>query len=205
MWLPDKSSRSWREIPGAAAPGAESIAARPVPNCRPQNPTGSTRRIVSSRWCGRCSTSRKPGAWAGGNPCRFVQKYKEKKRERFLTDEEVTGSASCCSAFNIDRRPAVVGCGVPREPGHWPVKAPPSTSLRPATSPSEEGEGSVPVRSAGRPSPSSCGAPCGWLRLPLRRRLRRRGRLRGRRGAPRGPSWRWRLRRLPGFRRPGSG
>ncbi len=24
----------------------------------------------------------------GGNPCRFVQKYKEKKRERFLTDEE---------------------------------------------------------------------------------------------------------------------
>ena len=25
----------------------------------------------------------------GGNPCRFVQKYKEKKRERFLTDEEV--------------------------------------------------------------------------------------------------------------------
>ena len=25
----------------------------------------------------------------GGDPCRFVQKYKEKKRERFLTDEEV--------------------------------------------------------------------------------------------------------------------
>ena len=24
----------------------------------------------------------------GGNPCRFVQKYKEKRRERFLTDEE---------------------------------------------------------------------------------------------------------------------
>ncbi|MDE0380984.1 MAG: site-specific integrase [Rhodospirillales bacterium] len=24
----------------------------------------------------------------GGNPCRFVQNYKEKKRERFLTDEE---------------------------------------------------------------------------------------------------------------------
>ena len=24
----------------------------------------------------------------GGNPCRFIQKYKEKKRERFLTDEE---------------------------------------------------------------------------------------------------------------------
>ena len=24
----------------------------------------------------------------GGNPCRFVQKYKEKKRERFLTEEE---------------------------------------------------------------------------------------------------------------------
>ena len=24
----------------------------------------------------------------GGNPCRFVQKFKEKKRERFLTDEE---------------------------------------------------------------------------------------------------------------------
>lgn len=24
----------------------------------------------------------------GGNPCRFVQKYKEKRRERFLSDEE---------------------------------------------------------------------------------------------------------------------
>ena len=24
----------------------------------------------------------------GGNPCRFVQEYKEKRRERFLSDDE---------------------------------------------------------------------------------------------------------------------
>ena len=38
----------------------------------------------------RCSISRRPGVSArtAENPCRFVQKYKEKKRERFLTDDE---------------------------------------------------------------------------------------------------------------------
>ena len=43
-----------------------------------------------SRCCPRCS--RWPAAWGlvadGTNPCRGVRKYKEKKRERFLTRDE---------------------------------------------------------------------------------------------------------------------
>ncbi len=31
----------------------------------------------------------------GGNPCRFVQKYQQKRRERFLTDEEFQRLAWC--------------------------------------------------------------------------------------------------------------
>ena len=42
--------------------------------------------------CPRCSPSPPPGAWGlgpeGNNPCRSVRKYKERKRERFLSREE---------------------------------------------------------------------------------------------------------------------
>ena len=50
----------------------------------PARPTGRS-------WCcPRCSRWPRTGglAPAGGNPCRFVRKYKEGKRERFLTEDE---------------------------------------------------------------------------------------------------------------------
>ena len=38
----------------------------------------------------------------GGNPCRFVYKYKEKKRERFLSDEEFRGLGAVLSEMEAE-------------------------------------------------------------------------------------------------------
>lgn len=38
----------------------------------------------------------------GGNPCRFVHKYKEKKRERFLSDEEFRGLGAVLSEMEAE-------------------------------------------------------------------------------------------------------
>ena len=54
---------------------------------------------------------------AGGNPCRFVRKYKEGMRERFLTDRTSTGgwAARCCvpsmPSGPLSARAAAAHCG----------------------------------------------------------------------------------------------
>ena len=39
----------------------------------------------------------------GGNPCRFVRKYKERKRERFLSDEEFRGLGAVLNEMEVER------------------------------------------------------------------------------------------------------
>ena len=73
---------------GPCASGARSSAST-SPNSTMRCATGPTRRTVCWRLPPRCSTS--PRKWelrAASNPCKFVRKYRETKRERFLTDEE---------------------------------------------------------------------------------------------------------------------
>ena len=65
----------------------------PRPTAHPH--TGSRRRVRQARPRPAPPRDGRPHlaeAWGlrrdGGNPCRFVQKYKEQKRERFLSDDE---------------------------------------------------------------------------------------------------------------------
>ena len=66
---------------------------RARPRCRVAPdavPTGRPRRTGRSRSCPTCTGWARGGAWfrRGCNPCRSVEKYPERSRERFLTDAE---------------------------------------------------------------------------------------------------------------------
>ena len=80
---------------GRPEPEARAHAAGPAtPSDSPPH-TGSRRRVRQARPRPAPPRDGRPHlaeAWGlrrdGGNPCRFVQKYKEQKRERFLSDDE---------------------------------------------------------------------------------------------------------------------
>ena len=76
-----------------------------------KTPTAANQR--GRRICRGCSTGPRPGAWypAGGNPCRSMAKYRTRRIERFLTEEEFRRLGEALDAVEAEGRDTVARGG----------------------------------------------------------------------------------------------